>query len=197
MQGPSWSSTAVFITWDDWGGFYDHVPPPGEDIYGLGPRVPLLIISPYSRAGYISFISLDLPLDFHPNALQAAEVLRCAGDQGKFWEMRDTLIEHSNSLSKESILTLAPPVVNDPTALRVCIESGKYKAAVESNKAEADKIGVTGTPTFIIGKTAKESLSGSRLVGAMPYMHSSSKSRKYWVTATEPRRHQAVRRIVA
>jgi len=123
----------------------------------------------YIEPGTVRFISLDLPLDFHPNALQAAEALRCAGDQGKFWEMRDTLIEHSNSLSKESILTLAPSVVNDPTALRVCIESRKYKAAVESNKAEADKIGVTGTPTFIIGKTAKESLSGSRLVGAMPY----------------------------
>ncbi len=54
MQGPLWNSTAIFLTWDDFGGFYDHVPPPREDIYGLGPRVPLLIISPYARQGYIS-----------------------------------------------------------------------------------------------------------------------------------------------
>jgi protein-disulfide isomerase len=123
----------------------------------------------YIEPGTVRFISLDLPLDFHPNAAQAAEAVRCAGDQGKFWEMRDAMIEHSDNLSKESILTLASSIVNDPTALRVCMESGKYKAAVESNKAEANKTGVTGTPTFIVGKTAKESLSGPRLVGAMPY----------------------------
>ena len=54
MQGPDWSTSAVFLTWDDFGGFYDHVAPPPIDVYGLGPRVPLLIISPYAQAGYIS-----------------------------------------------------------------------------------------------------------------------------------------------
>ena len=55
MQGPEWNSTAIFLTWDDFGGFYDHVPPPAaEDEYGLGLRVPLLIISPYALAGHIS-----------------------------------------------------------------------------------------------------------------------------------------------
>jgi phospholipase C len=54
MQGPAWNSTAVFITWDDYGGFYDHVPPPGVDQYGLSIRVPLLIVSPFSIPGYIS-----------------------------------------------------------------------------------------------------------------------------------------------
>jgi phospholipase C len=47
-HGPDWASTAIFITWDDCGCFYDHVPPPP----GLGPRVPMLIVSPYARAGY-------------------------------------------------------------------------------------------------------------------------------------------------
>lgn len=54
MQGPLWNSTAIFLTWDDFGGFYDHVPPPKVDNFGFGPRVPLLIISPYAKAGYIS-----------------------------------------------------------------------------------------------------------------------------------------------
>jgi phospholipase C len=54
MQGPDWNTTAVFLTWDDFGGFYDHAPPPLFDEYGLGPRVPLLIISPYAQPGYIS-----------------------------------------------------------------------------------------------------------------------------------------------
>ncbi len=54
MQGPNWNTTAVFLTWDDFGGFYDHVPPPAQDIFGFGPRVPLLIISPYAISGKIS-----------------------------------------------------------------------------------------------------------------------------------------------
>ncbi len=54
MQSPYWNSTAIFVTWDDWGGFYDHVKPPVVDHMGLGPRVPLLVISPYAKAGYIS-----------------------------------------------------------------------------------------------------------------------------------------------
>jgi phospholipase C len=50
MQGPLWNSTAIFITWDDFGGFHDHVPPPKLDQFGLGPRVPLLIISPLAKS---------------------------------------------------------------------------------------------------------------------------------------------------
>jgi len=59
MQGPDWNSTAVFLTWDDFGGFYDHVPPPSLGPYTLGPRVPLLIISPYARKGYVSHTQYD------------------------------------------------------------------------------------------------------------------------------------------
>jgi phospholipase C len=53
MQSPEWAHTAIFLTWDDYGGFYDHVPPPHVDVYGYGPRVPLLVISPYARPAYI------------------------------------------------------------------------------------------------------------------------------------------------
>ena len=53
MSGPEWSSTAVFLTWDDWGGFYDHVVPPDVDPNGYGLRVPGLVISPWSRPGWI------------------------------------------------------------------------------------------------------------------------------------------------
>jgi phospholipase C len=49
-----WRSTAIFITWDDWGGWYDHVDPPAIDNMGLGFRVPLIIVSPYARHGYVS-----------------------------------------------------------------------------------------------------------------------------------------------
>ncbi len=53
MNGPDWNSTAIFLSWDDWGGFYDHVAPPTIDQNGYGVRVPFLLISPYARKGYI------------------------------------------------------------------------------------------------------------------------------------------------
>ena len=53
MSGPEWDSTAVFLTWDDWGGFYDHVAPPNIDKNGYGLRVPGLVISPWARHGWI------------------------------------------------------------------------------------------------------------------------------------------------
>jgi phospholipase C len=53
-QSSAWSSTAIFITWDDWGGWYDHVPPRQIDQNGLGMRVPLIVVSPFAKAGYVS-----------------------------------------------------------------------------------------------------------------------------------------------
>jgi phospholipase C len=53
MQGPDWKSTAIFLTWDDWGGFYDHVVPPKIDANGYGLRVPGLVISPFAKRGYV------------------------------------------------------------------------------------------------------------------------------------------------
>jgi phospholipase C len=51
MTSPMWSSTAIVVVWDDFGGFYDHVPPPKFDVYGPGPRVPMLVISPWAKRG--------------------------------------------------------------------------------------------------------------------------------------------------
>ncbi len=53
MNSPEWKHTAIFLTWDDFGGFYDHVAPPHVDIYGYGPRVPLVVISPYAKRGSV------------------------------------------------------------------------------------------------------------------------------------------------
>jgi phospholipase C len=59
MKGPDWNETAVFLTWDDWGGFYDHVNPPRVDLNGYGIRVPGLLISPWARAGLIDSQTLS------------------------------------------------------------------------------------------------------------------------------------------
>ena len=59
MQGPDWNSTAIFLAWDDWGGFYDHVAPPVVDQNGYGLRVPALVISPYAKKNYIDHQTLS------------------------------------------------------------------------------------------------------------------------------------------
>jgi phospholipase C len=59
MESPDWDSTAIFLAWDDWGGFYDHVAPPHVDENGYGLRVPGLVISPYARRGFIDHQTLS------------------------------------------------------------------------------------------------------------------------------------------
>jgi phospholipase C len=54
MRSPMWRSTAIFLTWDDYGGFYDHVAPPQVDGFGFGIRVPLIVLSPYAKQGHVS-----------------------------------------------------------------------------------------------------------------------------------------------
>jgi phospholipase C len=70
MRSPDWGSTAIFLTWDDWGGFYDHVVPPTVDGQGYGLRVPGLVISPYAKKGYIDHqvLSFDAYLKFIEDA---------------------------------------------------------------------------------------------------------------------------------
>ena len=59
MRSPLWNSTAIFLAWDDWGGFFDHVVPPTVDVNGYGLRVPGLVISPYAKQGYIDHQTLS------------------------------------------------------------------------------------------------------------------------------------------
>jgi phospholipase C len=59
MHSPDWNTSAIFLAWDDWGGFYDHVTPPSVDENGYGLRVPGLVISPYTKKGYIDSQTLS------------------------------------------------------------------------------------------------------------------------------------------
>jgi phospholipase C len=82
MESPEWSTTAIFLTWDDWGGFYDHVAPPVVDANGYGLRVPGLVISPYARQGYIDHqtLSFDAYLKFIEDVFLGSQRLDPATD---------------------------------------------------------------------------------------------------------------------
>lgn len=64
-NGPGWNSTAIIITWDEWGGYYDHVVPPHVDYMGLGFRVPLIVVSPYAKSGYVSHVTHEFGSILH------------------------------------------------------------------------------------------------------------------------------------
>jgi phospholipase C len=83
MESPDWNSTAIFLTWDDWGGFYDHVVPPVADINGYGLRVPGLVISPYAKKGYIDHqtLTFDAYLKFIEDVFLNGERIDPATDQ--------------------------------------------------------------------------------------------------------------------
>jgi protein-disulfide isomerase len=123
----------------------------------------------YIDTGKVRFFSKDMPLDFHPNAMRAAMAARCAGEQGKFWQLRDTMGDNPNSLDMEHIVGFAGTLKMDTVALRACIDSGKYKERVQGDVLEGMRVGANGTPTFIVGKSVGNGVDGELVVGAMPF----------------------------
>lgn len=124
----------------------------------------------YIDKGKLRYVSRDFPLDFHKSALRAAVAGRCGAEQGKFWELRHSLISNASKLQPEDILGYAKKLSLDGGKFRSCMESGRLLDAVESDMNEGRAAGVSGTPTFLIGRLANGRLEGVRLVGAQPYI---------------------------
>jgi protein-disulfide isomerase len=124
----------------------------------------------YIDTGKVRFISRDFPLDFHPNARPAALAVRCAGEQGKFWEMRHAVTVNGGQLSRAVYDRLAGELALDTSRFSACIAADRYRAAIDDDIAEAQQAGVTGTPTFVLGTTTPgPTLEGQRIVGALPF----------------------------
>jgi protein-disulfide isomerase len=119
--------------------------------------------------GQLRYISRDFPLDFHPQAMPAARAARCAGEQGKFWELRLALMRNANLLSPDYITKTADDLKLDTKAFAACTASAKFDAEIQSDVREGTTIGIDGTPTFVIGKTSATAVEGPMIVGALPY----------------------------
>ena len=122
----------------------------------------------YIDTGQVRFITRDLPLGMHQHAMRAAKASRCAGEQGKFWEMRTTLVKNAATLSPELMTATAQSLGLDMAAFGACVDSPRFDAQIQADMSAAQSIGVTGTPSFVIGKTAANGLAGVRVVGAQP-----------------------------
>jgi protein-disulfide isomerase len=106
----------------------------------------------YIDTGKLRFVSRDLPLDMHASAFEAAQAARCAGDQDRFWQMRDLLISHSDTLNNGSILTDAQQLGMSMARFESCLTTGKYLPEIRRDIADANSIGIFATPSFVLGK---------------------------------------------
>ncbi len=125
--------------------------------------------------GKLRYITRDFPLDFHAQAMPAARAARCAGEQGKFWEMRMTLMRNANLLTSEYIARTAADLKLDAMPFAACLGSTRHDAEIAADMQEGTKLGVGGTPTFIMGRTTAAAVEGPMLVGALPYVQFDAK----------------------
>jgi len=132
----------------------------------------------YIDTGKVRFINRDFPLDFHENAKRAALAAHCGAEQGKFWELRHVMHLNADKLQPDKLVGYAKDLGLDVAKFSSCVLAEKYKDAVEKSYAEGLSVGVSGTPSFVLGRMKNGRLEGVRIVGAVPYSTFDSKIRQ-------------------
>lgn len=116
--------------------------------------------------GKVRWVALNLPLEFHPNARKAAQAALCAGEQDKFWEMRLELFKHPKQLAEQYLPGYATTLGLDLDDFNDCLASERHLAAIDKDAEDAKSVRLTGTPSFIVGKTATDKITGRVIIGA-------------------------------
>ena len=119
--------------------------------------------------GKVRFIQRDLALDFHPFALKAAQAARCAEEQGKFWDMSAMLFKNQQKLDGDSMAGYAKDLGLNADKYKACTSGDKYLKEIKEEGAAANAIGISGTPSFVLGKVVGDMVDGVKVVGALPY----------------------------
>lgn len=119
----------------------------GKYSTGVFPRID----ADYVRTGKVKYFFRDLPLPAHPNAPYKAQVARCAGDQGKFWEAHDWLFAHRQTLDPAGLTQLILDLRLDPGPFQAELASAKYAEAIRMSSRSAEHLQIRGTPAFLIG----------------------------------------------
>jgi protein-disulfide isomerase len=130
------------------------------------------VLENYIKTGKVKLFYRDLPLPMHPHAMAAARANRCAGEQGKYWEMHDSLFAKQNALSDPALLDRAKTLGLEADKFNDCFSSQKYAEDIQKSLADAQKMGIDGTPTFFIGNIDPKGdvvNIKKKIVGAHPY----------------------------
>ena len=125
----------------------------------------------YIDTGKVRYVFRDFPLDsIHPQARKAAEAAHCAGEQGKYWEMHDTLFKNQRALGGIQLKGFARTLGLKEDEFNTCLDDGKYANTVSEHLAAGSAVGVTGTPSFFIAKTSADgTLEAINIKGAQPF----------------------------
>jgi protein-disulfide isomerase len=123
----------------------------------------------YIDTGKVQWVVLDLPLPMHPDASKAAQAAHCAGEQERFWEMRAVLFENAPVGDPGSLPDYAQKLDLDEQRFGDCLASGRYLSRVDHDSGAAEQMRITGTPTFIIGKSGNDWVEGKKIIGAQSY----------------------------
>lgn len=126
----------------------------------------------YIKTGKIKYLFRDLPLPIHPNAMQAARAARCAGEQGKFWEMHDRLFANQSALGAVDLQQHAVAIGLDSAKFVECLAQRRYEENIRRSMTGAERMGVDGTPAFLIGVVSPNGdvvRVSKALFGAEPY----------------------------
>lgn len=111
--------------------------------------------------GKVKIVHRDFPLDtVHPRARAAHEAARCAGEQGQFWAYHDILFANGPKSSPEDLRAFAEESGLELAKFEECLESGRTRAGIAADVVEGNRLGLTGTPAFLIN--------GRLLAGAQP-----------------------------
>jgi protein-disulfide isomerase len=119
----------------------------------------------YIDTGKLLFVSVDSPLPFHANARNAAEAAQCAADQGKFWEMREALLEHNDKLSLDFLPGYARSLGLDIGVFESCLRDGRHRETVQQGIEQTRLLDIPGTPAFLISKSSTKELIGDVTFG--------------------------------
>ena len=128
------------------------------------------VLKQFVETGQVRYIFKNLPLEpIHPNASHAAEAAQCAGEQKKFWEMHDRLFANQKLLTKSDLRNHAQQLGLHMGEYEACIARGDMARRVQDDLVEAKRLGLTGTPTFLIGrKSGKDLVFTHKVTGAHP-----------------------------
>jgi protein-disulfide isomerase len=120
----------------------------------------------------LRYVFLDFPIEIqHPLAIKAAVAARCAEEQGKYWEMRNTLYKSQKAIHEAFLITHAKTVGLDEATFSTCLDSGRYDSAIQQDIFIGQNLGIRGTPTFFIGinDNNNEVKLVRRIQGAQPF----------------------------
>jgi len=125
----------------------------------------------YIDTGKLRYVSRDFPLEaIHPLALAAAKAARCAGEQDRFWDLRHQVMLNNAQLNPQMIGTLADDLKLDMPAFHACTDqTARFDADIRKDIADGTNIGISGTPSFVVGRSTPAGVDGVLLVGALPY----------------------------